>query len=111
MDEAGDDNVSTLQAVAQRHRAELWRHGNPDAWAYLVKLAVNEVRHKRRFSMQYLIEEVRRKSFVDERGMPSVIDNTIKPALTRLLIEDHPEVAPYMETRRAMCDEAFQGPS
>lgn len=104
------DNLSTLQANAQRSEAELWRRRNPDAWAYLVKLASNEARHERRFSMQYLIEEVRRKSLVDADGMPAVVNNTIRPALTRLLVEEHPEVAPYVETRRAACDRAFQEP-
>lgn len=108
--ESAHENTTTRDASAQRREAELWRRRNPDAWQHFVNLAVNEAANERKFSMQFLMEDVRRKSFVDEIGLPSGINNTIRPALTRLLIEEHPEVEPYVETRRATCDRAFQEP-
>lgn len=104
------DNVITRDASAQRYAAEQWRRENPDAWRYIVRIALNEAAHDRKFSMQYLIEEVRRKSLVTTEGKPFGVNNTMRPALTRLLVEEHPEVRPYVETRHAACDWAFQEP-
>jgi len=109
---SGDNrNIITLDASAQRYAAEQWKAANPDAWAYIVRLALIEVKNERRFNMQRLIEEVRRKALLNAEGGPFGVNNTLRPALTRLLILEYPETRPFLETRRSACDWAFQEPA
>lgn len=105
-----DKNTTTPEREEKAHRLEhaarTWIACNTDAWAFMTSRALCEIRAKRRFGMKQLVEEARRKDFVDAYGGRTVIDNTISPALARILIEEHPEVQQFMETRRSVVDEA-----
>lgn len=105
-----DKNTTTPEreekAYRLEHAARTWIACNTDAWAFMASRALCEVTAKRRFGMKQLVEEARRKDFADACGGRTVIDNTISPALARILIEEHPEVQRFMETRRSVVDEA-----
>lgn len=96
------------EAQIQRERAVEWIRCNPDAWACMVAAALAEAKAERRFSVRYLTAQVRAKSFTDAQGRTSAVNNDITPALARLLVEQCPSVAPYVELRRARCDRAFE---
>ena len=93
-------NVATMGP----HYARLWIKENPEPWRRMVSLALAESRAERRFSVAWLAEEVRKKDYTNIEGKPFKLNNSIKPALARILIKEHPEVAPYIETRRSMSD-------
>lgn len=84
--------------------ARLWIEANPDAWAYIVKRALTDARAKRRVSIAQLVEDVRRIDFVNHNGQPFKINNRLRPGLARILARDYPEIASYIEMRKAACD-------
>ncbi|WP_288323442.1 hypothetical protein [uncultured Eggerthella sp.] len=88
------------------YEARLWKDGNPDADTYITSRALQEARAGRRFGMKQLMEEARRKDFADTKGARTKINNTLSPALARILIEEHPEIRRFMETRHSVVDEA-----
>lgn len=85
-------------------RARQWIRDNPKAWEYAVNLALNEARSKRRISMQWIMEQVRRKDFARSDNEPFKVNNTLNSAFARIMAMDHPETEPYIEFRRAACD-------
>lgn len=95
-------------AQIQRERAADWIRENPDAWDWIVGEAVKEARAERRFSPRYLAESLRSKDFVSVDGSSSTINNNLTPALARILIEQHPEVKPWLELRKSKCSPAFK---
>lgn len=95
-------------AQIQRESAADWIRENHDAWAWIVGEALKEARAGRRFSPRYLAESLRAKDFVSADGSTSTINNNLTPALARHLIEQHPEVAPWIELRKSKCGPAFK---
>ena len=67
-------------------------------------IALREVEAERRFTMQYVMEELRRRQYVGRDGADVAVDNTYAPAYARLLMRDCPEVRPYLETRKSRFD-------
>lgn len=86
------------------YSAKEWIHDNPDAYRHLVGFCLNEAGHERKFSFRRAIEEVRAKDYSDIQGRPFKINNNMTPALARIIVKEHPEVAPFIEFRRASCD-------
>lgn len=86
------------------YRAREWRRVNPDAYKHLERLCVAEARAQRRVSIARAVEEVRAVDHTSIEGKPVKINNNMRAALARLIVKDHPEVAPFIEFRRAACD-------
>lgn len=82
-----------------------WMDANPDALRYIERRALEEAGGERRFSVRLLLEEARRRDFTDREGRGTRINNVIAPALARRIVDEHPEVRPYMRLRRSMVDE------
>lgn len=85
-------------------RAQQWRAENNQAWQYMADLADNEAAHERHFSVRWLMEEARKLDFVDRNGDLFRINNNYNPVFARMLIQDHPELSDYIETRRSKVD-------
>lgn len=85
-------------------RACEWRDLNPEIWDSWVQAAVNEARHKRRFSMQYVIEQTRKYDRVNRNGEPVKINNTFAPIWARMLATEHSELRGYIELRKSEWD-------
>lgn len=64
----------------------------------------NEVAHERRTSVKMALELARRKDWATVEGDPFKVNNNLSPAIARLYLMEHPEAAPYIETRKAACD-------
>lgn len=100
-------NKNTTECVTAAnavYHARLWVKDNPDVWEKWKRIAKEEVQHKRRFGIQWLAEESRKKDQVDSEGRPFKINNTLTPALARLLVADLPEVRPYIQLRKSKAD-------
>ena len=96
------------KASEGRALAEEWIAANPGAWRLMKEEAGRHAACRRHTSMRLVIETVRYSPAWERRGgEPFTIDNNITSALARLLVEQMPEVGPYIETRRAACDWAF----
>lgn len=92
------------RAARTAWRAHQWVKDNPDGWHYAVTLALNEARQQCHFSMAWVMAQVRQKDFSTVTGESFKVDNTLTPALARILVKEHPEVKPFMEFRNAGCD-------
>lgn len=86
------------------YQARIWIAENPDAWAFMVRHALEDARAERRISVYHLGELVRMKDFARADGQPMKLNNRIRPGLARVMAHDYPETAPFIELRRAACD-------
>lgn len=104
--QAGGEKKSALM---EREAAEAWLGENPDAWRLMLNFALSETAHERRFSLQHCAEKVRSVDLVDVHGQPTRINNNLCAALARIMVERHPETAPYVVRRKSRSDAAFGG--
>ena len=93
----------------QMQRAFHWIRRNPEAWHFIVNLAKREASLQRRTSIQWIIEETRRRRFKARNGQPLGINNRLSPAFARLLILEVPEIRPYIKTRCSSVDDLRHG--
>ena len=89
---------------AEVHNAREKLRECPEFGRFVWSWCLNEVAHDRRFSMRAALEEARRIDWTRTDGDPFRVNNNLSPALARLFVAEHPEAAPYIETRRAACD-------
>ena len=94
-------NNTTIQV---RTRALQWIKDNPDLWSKFKSYALNEAGHKRRVSVQWLLEDSRKHDYVNQNGEPCKINNTFAPVLARQLLKECPQIKPYLEVRRSRFD-------
>lgn len=109
-----DPNASTFAGDAEGNvrlriaRAEAWLDANTQAWGYMLELAENEAAHQRHFSFNWLVEEARKRAFIDSAGEPFAINNTFVPYLLRVMLNERPDFRPFMsKPRRSMYDRWF----
>ena len=89
-------------------RAIEWRDANRRnyaAYEWFLNRAQKYARDGERFSVKLLVEEYRwlTKSLADKQG-EFKWDNSLTTPLSRLLLQDAPEIAPYITVKRAYCD-------
>ena len=68
------------------------------------RMAGYEAAHERHFGMKWIVEETRKKDFVDRAGEPFKINNNHTAAFARIMGEEMPEIVPYIERRRSQFD-------
>lgn len=89
--------------------AREWADRNPDAWGAMVAIATEHAAEGRRIGTQDLIERIRWHDFTSTDGTRTRINNNLSPALARLLVAEHPEVAPYVHLRKSKFDAEPEG--
>lgn len=99
------NSESAYKAARLMESAKEWTRENPDAWAYMLGLAEQEAAAQRKFSMQWLIEQVRKIDYVDVRGRRSGVNHNMAAALARLLERERPNVSNWLTRRHASVDE------
>ena len=95
------DAVKGERYMAQ---AREWIEANPKAWEYIVSQACLSASIHRRFGMKALCEHVRWHFSVIKGNSEFKLNNNYTAPFTRLLIEQHPEVEPYVCTRHSAAD-------
>jgi len=80
-----------------RERAEAYRASHHVWYRAMCEEAVESYRQGRSFSVDFFAERTRRFT----------LRNDVTPALSRLLIEEHPELAAIIKLKPARCDLAF----
>ena len=86
-------------------KADDWIAANPSIWSEMMSKAAMLVAQGRRFSMEYLIQYARYDR--NARGVtPFKVDNNIRSALRRRMIERHPEWESHIEKRTSKVDRA-----
>lgn len=101
-------NSARRERGAAAYAAALaWADLNPDALAFVEGRALAGAAAERPVSVRALIEDVRRTDFSDREGRPTRVNNSIAPALARILVERRAELAPWVTLRASMVDEAL----
>ena len=100
---------TSQQMIAQRRKrfareAEEWIAENEAAWSYMVKAARGYASQNRRFGMQELAEQVRRRDFTDSHGRTTKVNNNHVAALARLLMAEVPACRQLIERRTSAYD-------
>lgn len=85
-------------------RALAWVEQNPMAWSYVEREALSRGSEGARVSPQELFEHVRRHGFTDAGGGHTTVNNTLIPALSRILMARHPELSSLVERRASAYD-------
>lgn len=103
----GAASDSSTRAVIMRNEAELWISENPDAWAAIVSAAKAEAAADRRFSVRLIVDSACRIDRASIDGGRTSANHNAIAALSRLLLEQHPDLKPFVNLRRSLCDRAF----
>ena len=95
--DGGDGDPAIAAAYAERERAEAWISRRPRSW-YIVKVAaLSMAAEGQHVSLDRLSRDLRAFS----------MGNCRTPALTRLLVEECPELRGFVTFAPASCDAAF----
>lgn len=84
-------------------KADEWIAANGSIWNRMMGKAAELVAQGRRFSMEYLIQYARYDC--DARGVtPFKVDNNIRSALRKRMVERHPKWEEFIEKRDSKVD-------
>lgn len=98
---ADDGVVITGQWMLKK--ADEWIAANGSIWNLMMNKAAELVVQGRRFSMEYLIQFARYDC--DARGVTAFkVDNNIRSALRRRMVERHPKWEEFVEKRDSKVD-------
>lgn len=95
---------ASSQMIADRRErfareATEWVSENEGAWSYMVRTVRVYASQGRRFGMQELTEQVRRRDFTDSHGRTTKVNNNHVAALARLLMAEVPACRQLIERR------------
>ncbi len=103
------ETVADKDTSGLRARAEEWIQKHPWAFNELTKRAVVMSQAGHRFSFKYLVEELRKTCIVQQRPEEEYqLNNTLTTPIGRIIIEGHPMVGRFVETRKAAASEPAQ---
>jgi hypothetical protein len=92
-----------------RQRADDWIAGNPDVYARFIELALEKVGRCEQFSIAAITEVVRWDASVRfAKGTDFAISNSIRRYIALRMVEDHPEIEPYITTKAGEVDTPHQ---
>lgn len=91
-------------ASAEMHNAAEKFKACPEFKAFLWDGLLSDVRAERRTSVAYWLQQARKIDWARSDGDPFRVNNNLAAAIARLFLAEHPEAAPFIETRRAACD-------
>lgn len=101
-----EDDITPLILTVSRVEREL--EANTPLKEFIVTRAREHVERGTKFGMQGLVEEMRWRPRADSKGRDMTLNNNDAAIVTRLLIEQMPEVAPFIECRRSKYDRVFE---
>jgi hypothetical protein len=83
-----------------RQRADDWIAVNPDVYARFIELALEKVGREEPFSIAAITEVVRWDATVRfARSRDFAISNSIRRYIALRMVEDHPEIEPFITTK------------
>ena len=105
----GEDAMTAMtedQAKGERFRREAdeWIEKNPESLVYMTEQALLSASIGRRFGMKALVEHVRWHLSTTRTDKEYKLNSNWPAAFARRLIEEHPEIAPYISTRHSVLD-------
>lgn len=101
-DQPANKKASELEA-----RARAWVAGNSHIWAIWVCKVKAATNTGQRWSIQSLAEQARTLDTVNDCGEPFRVNNTLLPALARILCEEVSEARRFVEVRTSVFEQAY----
>lgn len=89
---------------AQLRKARAWRRDCPEGWELLVAESYRQQRETGRVSLASVFEAMRAEERRQGRPGRYCLDNSMKPALARLLAEEEPLLASSIAMRESGVD-------
>lgn len=101
------DQPANKKAAELEARARSWIGANPLVWAKWVEEVAGAAQSGTRWSCQLLAEKARAYDLVNKHGEPFKVNNTLRPALARILCEEVPAARSYVELRASVFEHAY----
>jgi len=90
----------TRRQLELRQQADDWIAANPDVYARFIELALEKVGRGEQFSIAAVTEVVRWDAAVRfAKGRDFAISNSIRRYLALRMVEDRPEIEPFITTK------------
>lgn len=81
-----------------------FKRNHPEAYKLLARTAIDLRRRGERVSAARIFEAVRVEQLREPNAVPFKLNNSLRPAVARLLMADYPELEGAFETRKAVSD-------
>ena len=101
------DQPANKKAAELEARARAWVAGNSHIWAIWVRKVKAATNTGQRWSIQSLAEQARTLDTVNDCGEPFRVNNTLLPALARILCEEVSEARRFVEVRTSVFEQAY----
>ena len=95
-----------LTGEYMRNMAVEWRDKNGVAWDLMTDMARQYVVQGRRFSMEKLLQFARYDMVTNGYSQGFKVNNNLKAALARMMLEENPSFEKYLDIRRSKVDVA-----
>lgn len=105
--EAYTDQPANKKAAELEARARAWVACNSHIWAIWVRKVKAATNTGQRWSIQSLAEQARTLDTVNDCGEPFRVNNTLLPALARILCEEVSEARRFVEVRTSVFEQAY----
>lgn len=90
------------------HEAEEWISTFDRPYAYILDRLEEDYNAGRKLSLQIYWEELRRKEWCGRNGESFRLNNSLRPAISRIIVREHPEFTEKIELRRSALDVAIE---
>ena len=97
-----DDQLDRARATL--HEAEEWIHTFDRPYAYILDRLEEDFNAGRKLSVQVCWEELRHKEWCGRNGESFALNNSLRPAISRIIVREHPEYTEKIELRRSALD-------
>lgn len=105
-----EERTEGLNAEQMQNRAVEYVQMNPIVWERIKQDALNAAGQHKRFSIAKEFEELRNVKWLDlNENEQYKCNNSYRAPLTRMLVQEIPEVRPYVSMRRSKVDKYYQG--
>ena len=101
------DQPANKKAAELEARARAWVACNSHIWAIWVRKVKAATNTGQRWSIQSLAEQARTLDTVNDCGEPFRVNNTLLPALARILCEEVSEARRFVEVRTSVFEQAY----
>lgn len=97
----------TKAELTGEHMAQMardWRAANPEAWELMTAKGEEFAARRRRFSMETLFQFARYDMATNGFSQGFKVNNNTRAALARMMRDENPEFAPFMDIRKSKVD-------
>ena len=98
------DKHIPLTAYTAAYHAARFRREHPHEYHLIALTAINLKRNGERVSIARVFEAVRHDKRLRQDERPFKLNNTLRPAMARLLMRDYPQLSGAFEVRRSLSD-------